>query len=188
MIALASDCLLFQTPTGESIPCSADMLSDELLGVSVQSYDPEFVDHAANAVFHYFKHDLGRQTVSLGEFAGALENVLRGFAANVQICPTPQPGAGILESDLAQLARESGHGWELVFYPRLRTELRRLLSELRQEPRVLRFHGLRDCVLHLLGARRWSSRCQKFQQQLVDYLRLCLSTEAGHVNCSLVVE
>jgi hypothetical protein len=188
MIALASDCLLFQTPSGESIPCSADMVSDELTGVSLELFDPEFVNHAANAVFHYFKHELGRQTVSLGEFAGALENVLRGFAATAQVPVAPQTVAGLLESDLALLAAESSHGWELVFFPRLRAELRRLLPQLEAEPYVLRFHGLRDWVMHLLGARRWSSRCQNLEQQVVAYLRECLSAEAGHVNCALVVE
>ena len=79
MIALAYDCLLFQTSNGESIPFSAEMISVELTGEGIGAFDPEFLKHAASAVFHYFKHDLGRVTVTVGEFAGALEKVLRGF-------------------------------------------------------------------------------------------------------------
>ena len=76
MIALATDYLVFQMATGESAPFSADAISEELVGDSEGTYDPELVGHAANAVFHYFKHELGYQTVTLGEFAAALEKVL----------------------------------------------------------------------------------------------------------------
>src|SRR5437660_11022626 len=76
MIALATDYLVFQMATGESVPFSADAISDELMGDGDSTYDPELVGHAANAVFHYFKHELGYQTVTLGEFAAALEKVL----------------------------------------------------------------------------------------------------------------
>jgi hypothetical protein len=185
MIALASDCLLFRTPSGEIKPCSADMVSDEMAGGSVELFDPEFVHHAASAVFHYFKHELGRQTVSVGEFAGALENVLRGFAVSPQSSAEPHGRPRVAESDLFRLARESGGGCELFFFPRLRAELR---QQLRQRPRVLRFCGLRGCVKLLVGTRRWSLRCRTLETQIVAYLRECLSAEPAPVEVALVVE
>jgi hypothetical protein len=185
MIALAADSLLVQTAAGESVPYSAEMISVELAGATVEAFDPEFIRQAASAVFHYFKHELGRQTVSVGEFAGALEKALCGFAGAVpasgQACLRP----GVLESDLARLARESGQGCELLFFPRLRAELR---QQLRQTPRLLRFHGLRGCVKQLVGARRWSLRCQTLQEQIVAYLRECLSAENGPAELALVVQ
>jgi hypothetical protein len=185
MIALASDCLLFRTASGESIPYSADMMSDELAGGSLESFDPEVVQHAACAVFHYFKHELGRQTVTVGEFAGALENVLRGFAVTAEPPAEPRRRTDVLESDLSGMAREVGEGCELFFFPRLRAELR---QQLQQGPRLLRFHGLRGCVKLLVGARRWGLRCQSLERQIVAYLRECLSAEAGQVEVALVVE
>ena len=185
MIALASDCLLFQTPSGESLPYSADMMSDELAGGSLQSFDPEVVQHAASAVFHYFKHELGRQTVTVGEFAGALENVLRGFAVTPAPADKPRTQPGVVESDLFGMAREVGEGCELFFFPRLRAELR---QQLQQGPRVLRFHGLRGCVKQLVGAHRWSDRCQDLEGRIVAYLRECLFAERGPVEVALVVE
>ncbi len=185
MIALASDCLVFQTPGGESVPCSVDMLSDELAGTSLESIDPEVVHHAASAIFHYFKYELGRQTVTVGEFAGALEKVLQGFAP-VPDMPVParrQPG--LVESDLCGMAREVGEGCELFFFPKLRAELR---QQLRQGPRVLRFHGLRACVKQLTGARRWSLRCQALEAQIVAFLRECLGNEPRPSEVALVVE
>ena len=129
MIALASDCLIFQTPSGESVPYSADMVCGELSGGSVELFDPEFVRHAASAVFHYFKHELRRQSVSLSEFTGALEKVLGGFAITAPPPNQPESQPDMLESDLFRLACESGEGCELFFFPRLRAELRQQLQQ-----------------------------------------------------------
>jgi hypothetical protein len=185
MIAMASDCLLFETSSGESIPFSAEMISVELSGEGVGEFDPEFLKHAAGAVFHYFKNELGRQTVTVGEFAGALEKVLRGFGLPAESTEQATPGRRVLKSDLGQLACESGKGFELFFFPRLRDELR---QQLLQEPQVVHFRGLRRCVKQLTGARRWSPRCQSLHDQIVDFLRNCFTTEANQPNCALLVE
>jgi hypothetical protein len=185
MITLASDCLLFKLASGESVPYSADMVSVELEGDTAGLFDSEFVRHAANAVFHYFKHELQRQTVSIGEFAEALEKLLRGFAATAQIPTTSNTRQRVLESDLHRLARDSGQGCELLFFARLRAEFQR---HLQQAPRVLRFRGLRGCVKQLTGARRWGVRCQDLEGEIVAYLRQCLRAESAPVEFALVVE
>jgi len=198
MIALAYDCLLFQTSNGESIPFSAEMISVELTGEGIGAFDQEFLKDAASAVFHYFKHDLGRVTVTVGEFAGALEKVLRGFGLQseadeqngeqVQDLPAEEEVSGerrVLKLDLRTLACESGKGFELFFFPRLRDELRQQLA---QEPEVLHFRGLRSCVKQLTGARRWGPRCQTLQDQIVEFLRNCFTSEANQPNCALLVE
>ena len=183
MITLAWDCLMFQMATGESVPFTAEMISVELSGDKADSFDPEFVKHATNAVFHYFKHELGRETITVGEFAGALERVLRGFDF---LPDTTMPvERRVLESDLQKLASESGEGWELFFFLRLRDELR---SQLRQAPEMVRFRGLRGCVKKLTGARRWCPRCRTLHDQIVDFLRHCLSAESSRKECALLVE
>ena len=185
MITLASNCLLFQMASGESIPFSAEMISVELSGEDAGVFDPEFVKHATNAVFHYFKHELNRQTITVGEFAGALEKVLRGFDFKLKpVAPIPV-SPSVLESDLRRLAHESGYGCELFFFNRLRDELR---QQLQQAPRMVHFHGLRGCVKQLAGARRWCARCRELHDQIVDFLRNCLSAESDRKNCALLVE
>lgn len=185
MISLASDCLLFKLASGESFPFSASMISVELMGHPTGWVDAEFVNQAAKAVFHYFKHDLGRQTVTVGEFAGALEKVLRDFSTSSKSASASQPARRVRESDLCRLAEESGQGWELLFFPRLRDELRLHLQE---SPNVLRFHGLRGCVKQLTGARRWSDRCARLQDQIVVYLRECLQADRAPRDLSMVVD
>ena len=185
MIALQSGCLLFQLPSGESVPCSVEMISVELTGNTQNLLDPEVLRHASASVFHYFKNELERETVTVGEFASALEKVLRQLGFVIRAGALESRSREIVETDLCLFARESADSLELFFFPRLRDELR---AQLRQSPRVLRFRGLRGCVKQLAGARRWSARCEKMQDQIVEYLRRCLSAESEQPECSLVVE
>jgi hypothetical protein len=117
-----------------------------------------------------------------------LENVLRGFAVTARSCAPLPDRPEFPESDLSALARESGPGGELFFFPRLRVELRERIKQLKQDLRVLRFHSLRECVLELAGARRWTPRCQSLEEQIVNYLRQCLTAETGHAEFALIVE
>ena len=178
MIALRTDCLLFQLTSGESVPCSPEMISVEVTGEAGSLLDPEMLRHAAASVFHYFKFELDRESVTVAEFSRALEKVLAHLGYTIH---TNESGY----ADLLQLVREAGDSRELLFFPRLRDELR---VQLRQSPRVVHFHGLRGCVKQLAGVRRWSHRCEELQDQIIAYLRECLSAEPEPAQCALVVE
>jgi hypothetical protein len=185
MIALLNDCLLFQLASGESVPCSADMISVEIIGGRERLLDPDVLRHAAASVFHYFKCELLRESVTVGEFSLALEKVLHqlGFTLpDEPAAPAPRP---VIESDLRVIACQSAFSLELFFFPALRLELR---SQLRLAPKVLRFRGLRGCVKQIIGARRWSGRCEHLQEQIVGFLRECLNADRNQTQCSLVVE
>jgi hypothetical protein len=191
MIQLRPDALFFKTSSGEVIPCSAEQVTVEFIGDAKNLLDPQVVQHAAHAVLHYFKIEQGKNQVSVGEFAQALATVLRGFGLEVkgdEQCPDADCSPGTLrpvaEADLRQLAFDSGKGFELLFFSRLRDELR---CQLRRSPRFIRFKGLRGCVKQLAGARRWNGRCQQLNDQIVGYLRDCLTTEHRPASCSMVV-
>ena len=182
MIALRTDCLLFELTSGESVPCSPEMISVEIVGGTDSLLEPELLHHAAASVFHYFKIELDRETVTVGEFSLALEKVLHHLG---YVIHAGGPDAEIRDTDLARLIRETGASLELFFFPRLRDELR---VQLRQSPRVVRFRGLRRCVKQIAGARRWSHRCERLQDQIVEFLRQCMDSEAEKPGCALVVE
>lgn len=184
MILLASDYLLFEIASGESVPLSASQISVELVG-DAGGLQPEFVQHAAASVFHYFRHELGRDTITVAEFAGALEKALRGFGLSLPAAAGAAPAAQDTIADLRLLAHEAGGVNELFFYPRLREQLR---TQLRQSPRLVRFRGLRGCVKQLAGARRWSTRCEVLHGEILAYLRQCLSAELREEECVLLVE
>jgi hypothetical protein len=199
MIQLSNDCLVFQLSNGESIPCSVERFTIELIGEAVAGIDSELIRNAAHAVLHHFRHDLKRSTVTLAEFSEALEKVLRSLGLNVTttasagggmgLVETPAaPAAGLLpdeETDLAQLAAQAEGSFELDFFPRLRELMR---ESLQRSPRYVRFTGLRPCAKRLVGARRWSHRCTAMSDQIVGFLRECLNAETPAEQCALVVQ
>lgn len=206
MIKLRSDCLVFETAAGENIPCAAESVSVELLGNAAAVIDPEIVRNAAAAVLHYFRVEQGRESVSVGEFLVALKTALAAVGLQVgedsaataitqaDAAPIKAPSSApeltpvvsrVAETDLRVLARESGTTFELSFFPRLREVLG---EQLNLSPRVLRFTGLRACVKQLTGARRWGLRCETLSDQIVTYLRECLTQRPAAPSCALVVQ
>ena len=186
MILLRRDCLVFRTPDGEGVVCSATEVAATLLGEATAHLGETFLTNAVEAVLHFFKVDLQRTSVSVEEFAAALVKVLRGFGLDAyQDKAASSKPLRIAEADLHFLAGEPAEGLELLFFSRLRTELR---SKIQQSPQVIRFRGLRSCVKQLTGARRWSPRCQTLNDQIVDYLRTCLGNENNGLDCALLVQ
>jgi len=184
MIALAADCILLRRENGESEPIHAGTLSIEVVTEGQSPFDEEFVKEASAAVLHYFKNEEGRESVTLGEFAEALEKVLKGFAPDQELAGE-ESAARVVEADLQTIAASSGEAFELTFFPQLRSELR---SRLRLAPQVLHFRGLRRCVFRLTGARRWTHRCRSLEGQIVEFLRECLAAESQAASCALLVE
>jgi hypothetical protein len=183
MILLRPDYLLFQTSGGDAIPCSAELVAVELIGEAIHRLDAEVVRQAATAVLHHFSQDLGYTTVSVGEFADALETALRTLGISVSSAH-PESTDGMEFSDLRKLASGSGKAFELSFFPKLRDELR---ARLESCPRKVRFFGLRDCVKELAGTRRWNRRCQALNDQIVEFLRDCMHNEAAPNSCDVVI-
>jgi hypothetical protein len=200
MIRLRPDCLAFESSEGEFIPCTAQQVVVELIGDAAQWLDKEVIRHASEAVLHYFRHEKGKDAVSLGEFMEALERVLQGLGLDVKtsagdgavaslVAPEPGENSGlgarpVVNTDLRELAGQSEGGAELFFFPLLRREIHRLLNG---SPLVLRFCGLRECVKRILGTKRWSPACQEMNDQIVEYLRTCLNMEEAGQGCALVV-
>ena len=186
MIALQSDCLIFQLANGESIPCSAEMISVEIVGDARGTARSRNAPARRRLRLSLFQERTGtrdRHRRRICRRAGKSPAQSR-LAPSAPAASSRDRGE-IIETDLRRLARESADSLELFFFPRLRDELR---AQLRQSPRVVRFRGLRGCVKQLAGARRWSHRCEKMQDQIVGYLRECLTAEPEQNECALVVE
>jgi hypothetical protein len=170
MIQLHPDYLIFRTSHGELIPCSAESVTIELIGDVSSTLDPDTVREAAAAVVHYFREELGQETVSVSEFSSALERALRMFGFDVVTTSSEQKPApsGI---DLGEIAR-AGNNFELAFFKCLREEFDRQPSDAQE---VIQFVGLRDCVKSLIGAKRWCQRCEALSDQIVQFMRECLT-------------
>jgi len=184
MILLADNFLFFKLPSGESVPFSSEMISVELANDAKNPFDQDFVQHAAASVFHYFKHDLNRKTVSMAEFASAFESVLNGLGLKLDSGRIAKTTDDAANKDLQLLAHHSD-ACELAFFPRLRAAAQ---SQFQLTPRLVRFHGLRECVKQLTGAERWSPRCDSMRDQIIEFLRGTLHRETAGESCALLVE
>lgn len=184
MIRLHPDYLWVRDSRGATTPVDAQTLALEVVTAAGQSVDPELIRQAAAAVLFYFTSELGRSTVTLQEFATELERVLRAFGVNAAVSPTDEPCLRLARYDLRALALDAPAEMELLFFPKLRSTVQRTL---RDSPQVLQFVGLRGCVKLLLGARRWTRRCQAFSEEIVDFLRLCLREAPESAACALVI-
>jgi len=180
MIQLHTDCLVFETSDGEAIPCSAQDVTVELLGDAAYELDPFMVTEAAEAVLFHFKVDLNRSSVSVGEFTLALERILRGFGFKVVAAGDD----GAAETNLHDLAHQAGEGLEMVFFCTLRDQIH---ADLHGKPELLRVKGLREAVKKLTGAKKWSPRCQKLNDQIVEYLRHIVSKHQQKAKLTLMI-
>ena len=197
MIQLSNDCLVFQLSDGQAIPCSVERFTLELVGDNAGLIDPEVIRNAAQGVLHYFREELGRTWVTLGEFSEALERVLRSFGLNVVAAPALNPDAAPAElpasasdskgpdgADLGGLTGAAGETCELLFFNQLRSTVR---EQLETNTGCVCFKGLRRCAKRLVGAQRWCRRSARMSDQIVTFLRECLNAEAAGRDCALVV-
>ena len=186
MIQLHTDCLVFETLDGETIPCSAQDVTVELLGDAAHELEPHMITEAAEAVLFHFKVDLGRNSVSVGEFTMALERVLRGFGFKIMATGEEgdRPNPDATETDLHDLAHQVGEGLEMVFFCTLRDQIH---ADLHGKPELLRVKGLRKAVSKLTGAKQWSPRCQKLNDQIVEYLRHIVSQHQQKAKLTLMI-
>ena len=185
MIQLHTDCLVFETSDGESIPCSAQDVTVELLGDAALELEPHMITEAAEAVLFHFKVDLGRASVTVGEFTMALEVILRGFGFKIVATDDDENSDnGAAETNLHDLAHQAGEGLEMVFFCTLRDQIH---ADLHGKPELLRVKGLREAVKKLTGAKKWSPRCQKLNDQIVDYLRHIVSQHQQQAKLTLMI-
>ncbi|MCS7090617.1 MAG: hypothetical protein RMN51_11025 [Verrucomicrobiota bacterium] len=172
MILLGRDYLLFELSGGERIPYSAESIVSELARGGLEGWRSDVLEETVKAVFHYFRHELDRETVTFEEFSRTLELALRSLEGR-------SPGALAkgwqLPCDLITLA-EMSSGLELLFFGELR---RAVQVQLRQTPGRVRFRGLRPCVKRLSGARRWCPRCDRLRERILDYLVACVRDRAA---------
>jgi hypothetical protein len=183
MIQLHGDYLYFQLEGGEQVPCSATSVTVEIMGAADSALDPVLVEQAAEAVIYYFKHDLNRDSMSVGEFSEALERVLGSLGCTIKSGDTSAVNLPPVQLDLWPLARSAGP-FELGFFHELRKNMRAILKG---APKMIQCVRLRDAVKILTGVRRWNNECRALSERIVIYLRALLRQESGLTSCTLIV-
>lgn len=174
MIQLRSNCLVCETDDGEHIPFSAESLSEELVEQLQGTIDPEVIRHAAESVVQFYRDEQMLDVIRLSEFVDAITEVLRSLGFEVAIDVEPEGRDKIprlvSESDLGEFSADPSSFSELELLPKLRASLR---QQFETGPHIVRITGLKLCVKTLSNARRWSPRCQRLHELIVNYLQEC---------------
>jgi hypothetical protein len=188
VIQRPSNYLAFETGTGV-IPCAVDDLVVELIGDGIVGISSDLLREASLGLLKYFREDLGREQVTVAEFAQALASVMQGFGFDLKLeaiseaIETEPDSQRVAEIALDKLAN-NGEALKAGFFPRIRRELHQRLEE---TPALIRLTGLRSCVKLLARSNRWNGRCQRLSDQIVTYLRLCFAERSSGSNCVILV-
>ncbi len=170
------DCLVIKADDGSVVMCSAQQMAAELSS-AVDWADDHVLRSVSEAVLHFFREE-ERVCITLEEFARALE---KGLKSVVQASPKE---CRIVSSDLNDLLAGTEESLEMDLCLRVRRKIEGLLEG---RPDEVHFQGLRGCVKRVLGARRWTRRCQLLHDQIANYLRDCFQAHALS-DCVLLVK
>jgi hypothetical protein len=189
VIQRPSNYLAFETEDGV-IPCAVDDLAVELVGDGIVGLSTELLREASLGLLKYFREDLGREQVTVAEFAQALASVLQGFGFELKLEAAAEGTEGeaepqrVAEIALDELVNDGEVALAGGFFPRIRSELHRRLED---APTLVRLTGLRSCVKRLSKSPRWNGRCQRLNDQIVTYLRLCFAERPPGADCTIMM-
>lgn len=140
-------------------------------------------DHVTESVTSYLQQDFDDHVVTICRLEKAVQSVLQviGYsdvASHFRTMPPP------VRISLADIARDAGHGYELVFFDLLRTRLRSAMAEPTQQVELCELHR---CVKLLRSAKNWRRDCSGLMGEIVTFVRdeVTLSERANELHLQL---
>jgi len=123
--------------------------------------------HVTESVTNYLEKDFDESIVTINRLEKAVQSVLQviGYADVAGHFHAAPPPARI---SLAELARDAGHGYELVFFDLLRTRIKEAVGA--------RTERLEICDAHrgvklLRSAKNWRRDCTGLLDEIVSFVR-----------------
>jgi hypothetical protein len=168
MIKLNDNVFLFKTESGEVVPCSLYDLEFELQGSLPKELERYDLYQIARAVAFFFNEELGQNVIDLKDFASILEQLINSipFTENPDVFSS-RKNPVTKTYELPDLWNKDA-GLELSFF----NELREIITSDVSKFDCLRFNGLSECVKAIVGAKRWSKKCSRLADEIVEFLRL----------------
>jgi len=140
-------------------------------------------DHVTESVTSYLQQDFDDHVVTICRLEKAVQSVLQviGYsdvASHFRTMPPP------VRISLADIARDAGHGYELVFFDLLRTRLRSAMAAPTQQVELCELHR---CVKLLRSAKNWRRDCSGLMGEIVTFVRdeVTLSDRANELHLQL---
>jgi len=169
MIAFHDNLPLVRFPGGETIGFDRSWMIQSLRRAADEAGYQEWwlAEHVTASVSVYLERDFDGPSVSTARLEQAVKSVLQviGYADVASHFRSLPPPARL---SLAQLAREAGCGYELMFFTLLQNRLRHMLETGAEH---LEFEDLHPCVKMLRAAKNWRRDCHRLQHEIVDFVR-----------------
>ncbi len=137
--------------------------------------------HVTESVTNYLEQDFDDSVVTIKRLEQAVQSVLQviGYADVAGHFHASPPPARI---SLEELARDAGHGYELVFFDLLRSRLREALET---KPEKLEIYDAHNGVKLLRSAKNWRRDCSGLLDEIVGFVREEIGTRDNELRLQL---
>jgi hypothetical protein len=185
MIAFKNNLPVVRFEDGHVMEFDPRWLSESLGRAATRAGYPKWwlAEHVTETVAAYLRNDFDSPAVSPLQLSTAVQAVLQviGYSdVATHFEPLPPP----VRLSLADLAREAGAGYELMFFRLLQNHLRDIADSRSMHVELF---DLAPCVKMLRSAKNWRSDCTGLRAEIVKFIReeLDLSPRADELNLQL---
>lgn len=186
MIAFKDNLPVIQLATGEAVAFEHEWLVGSLAEAARRAGYGKWwlAEHVAESVTSYLRDQREVTVMPIADLTRAVRSVLQviGYAEVGQHFVPDRPTVRI---SLADLAREAGSGFEMLFFIKLAQLLRELV---RQRQTHFELLGLEPCVKHITARRVWSRECNALRDEIVAFTREHAGTAAAQKSVSFSLQ
>ena len=168
MICLVGNRPVLQVGNHQIVGYGTEWIETALSRASVAADrdDFPFIEDIRDGIVHYLENKCSLRLLPIEDLYARMQRMLEriGCSAIGDHLKMLTPPVTL---SLARTAREIPLGFELGFYQRLRNELN-ALHQLGTEE--IHFTEIREATLLLVGSKRWNSSCERFQNDILNFL------------------
>lgn len=129
--------------------------------------DFPFIDDIRDGVLHYLEHKCPWRLLPIEDLFDRMKRMLcrigcEAIAEHLELLAPP------LTVSVARAAKESGNGFELLFFQILQEEIDDLRARGGED---FHFTEIRESAQILRGSRTWTPRCQRLHQEILAFLQ-----------------
>ncbi len=169
MIGFHNNMPLVRYADGQILPFERTWLASSLSRAAERAGYKKWwlAPHVTESVTNYLEQDFDESVVTIKRVEQAVQSVLQviGYADVAGHFHAAPPPARI---SLVELARDAGHGYELVFFDLLRSRLREALDA---KPERVEICDAHPGVKMLRSAKNWRRDCSGLLDEIVGFVR-----------------
>ncbi|MEM7144050.1 MAG: hypothetical protein AAF591_02875 [Verrucomicrobiota bacterium] len=186
MIALPAQMPLLQVGSLEVAEYEKEWLQETIVRAAEQAGHEKwwFAEDVAKSVIIYLQKRFNHNTITLNELFDKVSRTLSKFGfADVANALTPTPP--LLRISLAEIARESGPGFELFFFQSLGSKLDELFA---LDADRIHCADLKRAVKLLAGSpKKWTPACSELKEEIIDFIVQSVEKKSTPPDLSLMI-